>query len=301
MTNDGAGVWSATLGPIESDLYGYGFLVDGLRTLDPANVRMKPMRANQTSILDVPGQKPSPCDWSAEVTHGAVHLHDYASKAAGSLRRLRVYTPAGYGRSRLPVLYLFHGFGDNEATWTELGRAHLILDNLIAAKKAKPMVVVMTDGHPVAPGSPESRASNLNAFEKDLLENVIPLVEANYKVSERSSDRAIVGLSMGGQQSMVIGLRHPELFAWVGGMSTGVREVEQTFGDITKDPKPINKSLKLCWFACGVDDQLIGPNRKMHEIFNERHIKHEFVETSGNHSWPVWRRYLADFAPRLFK
>ena len=189
LVKDDAGVWSVTLGPMAPDLYGYGFSVDGLRVLDPSNTAIKPMRSNSTSILDVPGAKPSPCDPKAGVPRGTVHLHDYESKSLGRTRRLRVYTPASYDadkEARFPVLYLLHGSGDNEATWTELGRAHVILDNLTAEGKAKPMVVVMTDGHAVAPGAANARGQNLPSYERDLLEEVMPFVEASLPLAAGS-------------------------------------------------------------------------------------------------------------------
>jgi enterochelin esterase family protein len=302
LTKDDAGVWSITLGPLAPDLYGYGFSVDGLRVLDPANTRIKPMRSNSTSILDVPGTKPSPCDPQPGIATGGVHLHEYDSKPLSTRRRLRVYTPAAYDAdkdARFPVLYLFHGSGDNEATWTELGRAHVILDNLIASGKAKPMIVVMTDGHAVAPESPD-RTKNLSAFESDLLGEVRPLIEARYRTRAGREGRAIVGLSMGGGQSLTIGLRHRELFAWVGGMSSAVREPEQSLADFLKNPNDPAAPLRLLWFACGKDDGLAKANRTFDELLTKNGVAHEYHETEGNHSWPVWRRHLAEFAPRLF-
>jgi enterochelin esterase-like enzyme len=303
LVKDDAGVWSVTLGPMAPDLYGYGFSVDGLRVLDPSNTAIKPMRSNSTSILDVPGAKPSPCDPKAGVPRGAVHLHDYESKSLGRTRRLRVYTPASYDadkEARFPVLYLLHGNGDNEATWTELGRAHVILDNLTADGKAKPMIVVMTDGHAVAPGAANARGQNLPSYERDLLEEVMPFVEASYRLRPERESRAIVGLSMGGGQSLTVGLNHLDRFAWVGGMSSAVREPEKSLASFLSTAAAGTSRPKLLWFACGKDDFLLKDNQRFDSFLTEHKIAHEYVETAGNHSWPVWRRYLADFAARIF-
>ncbi len=307
LTNDGTGLWSVTLGPLEPDLYGYNFSVDGFRALDPANVLVKPMRSPTTSILDVPGEKPLLHDFQAGVPHGTVRLHEYQSSALGKRRNLRVYTPPGYDQkpdARYPVLYLFHGSGDNEATWTVLGRAHLITDNLLAQGKARPLIIVMTDGHASfaqpAGGSADERTRTREAFQRDLLEDVMPLVEANYRVRKDRESRAIIGLSMGGGQSLTIGLNRLDLFAWVGGMSSAVRDPEQTISGVFADTKASNQKLKLLWIACGKDDFLLKQNQQFDELLTARGIRHEFVLSAGGHSWPVWRRYLAEFLPRLF-
>ena len=306
MTKDDQGVWSVTLGPLAPELYGYGFTIDGFRTADPMNREVKPMRSPTTSILEIPGNPPLLHEFQ-DVPHGTVRSHSYSSKSLGRLRHLRVYTPPGYdeGRSRYPVLYLFHGSGDNEGTWTVLGRAHWILDNLIAQKKAKPMVIVMTDGHAASlqttgMPSPEMISRNVTDFERDLLEDVLPFVEANYRVRKDAASRAIAGLSMGGGQSLTIGLNHTELFGWVGGFSSFVRNPETAAAKALADPATTNKKLKLLWIACGKDDRLIENARQLADLLKTKSIRHEFLETEGNHSWPVWRRYLAQFAPLLF-
>src|SRR5437588_783515 len=186
LTRDDRGLWSGTAGPLRPDLYGYSFSVDGFRALDPANAWVKPSRTPVTSILDVPGEQPLLHDFQS-VPHGTVRLHDYNSKSLGKRRAVRVYTPPDHdksGRGRYPVLYLLHGAGDNEAVWTVLGRAHLIADNLLAQGKAKSMIIVMPDGHAVPPGATnaEVRMRNTAAFERDLLEDVMPLVEGSYRV-----------------------------------------------------------------------------------------------------------------------
>jgi len=304
MTKDGENVWSVTLGPFEPELYGYSLVVDGLRIVDPANTYTKPARSVSTSVLDIPGQPPLIHDWQ-EVPHGTVHVHDYVSKATGSLRSVQVYTPPGYGTTKkkvnYPVLYLLHGSGDNEMTWTALGRAHWITDNLLAQKKCVPMVIVMTNGHAVERRSDADRWRNVEMYEKELLESVIPLVESTYTVKTDAKNRGVIGLSMGGQQSLVIGMKNAKQFAWVGGMSSAVRDPDTTVGPILKQPGQLNKYLKLLWFAVGIDDKLISENRKFSSILDERGIRHGYQETPGNHSWPVWRKYLAGFLPIVFK
>ena len=307
MTNDGAGLWSVTLGPLEPDLYGYGFSVDGFRTVDPANANVKPMRWPTTSILDVPGDPPLVHDFRTDVSHGTVRLHAYQSRALGKLRRLQVYTPPDYdrkSRARYPVLYLLHGSGDNEATWTALGHAHWIADNLIAQHLAKPLIIVMTDGHAAfanpSTGSGDERTRNREAFQRDLLGDVMPFVERSYRTRNDRESRAIIGLSMGGGQSLSIGLNHLDRFAWVGGMSSGVRDPERLLGGVRADPQATNKKLKLLWAACGKDDFLLQQNQQFDELLTARGIRHEFKLSDGGHSWPVWRRYLAEFLPRLF-
>ena len=187
LTKDTNGVWSVTTGPIEPGVYEYSFAVDGLTMIDPGNPAIKPMREPRTSILHLPGQPPLLHDFQ-DVPHGVVRAHTYRSKALGRLRELAVYTPPGYDQqpdARFPTLYLQHGSGDNQATWIAHGKAHWILDNLLGQGRVKPMVVVMMDGHAVAPGTGDrgpGPQSNTALFERDLLEDVMPFIEANYRV-----------------------------------------------------------------------------------------------------------------------
>ena len=306
MTRDDQGDWSVTVGPLEPDVYGYSFSIDGFRALDPANPAVKPMRSPSTSVLEVPGNPPRVWEFQ-DVPHGTVRLHDYQSKALGRLRRLRVYTPPGYDRGsrRYPVLYLFLGSGDNEATWTAFGHAHWILDNLIASGKTQQMIIVMTDGHASAPqftGMPTTNmiSRNITDFEHDLLGDVLTLVEGNYRSRKDAASRAIAGLSMGGGQSLAIGLNHPELFAWVGAFSSFVRDPQNVLAKALANPEATNRKLKLLWVACGRDDRLMENSRMFADVLKKRGVRYEFHETEGNHSWPVWRRYLAEFAPLLF-
>ncbi len=259
------------------------------------------MRAPRTSILAIPATPPALHDFQ-DVPHGKVSLHTYRSRSLERLRPVQVYTPPGYDADsarRFPTLYLFHGNGDNEATWVAHGHAHWILDNLIAAGRAQPMIVVMLDGHAVPPGqsTPEARQRNVSAFERDLLDDAMPFIAAHYRTRENAADRAIIGLSMGGGQSLNIGLGHPGRFAWVGGMSSSVRERPETLNDAAK----FNAQLRLLWFACGRDDFLRKANQELDAALKAKGIRHTYVETDGGHAWPVWRRYLAEFAPLVFR
>lgn len=299
LVKDAEGLWSVTIGPVAPDIYEYSLNVDGVAMVDPGNRDIKPMRNPRTSILEIPGTPPLSHDFQ-EVPHGKVTLHWYASKSLGRRRPMQVYTPPGYDRdatARFPTMYLFHGSGDNEATWVAHGHAHWILDNLLAQGRAKPMIVVMLDGHAVAPGAAAARNANTAAFERDLLEDAMPLVAANYRVADGAANRAIIGLSMGGGQSLTIGLKHSDRFAWVGGMSSSVPEADM----LPADAAVLNTDLKLLWFACGKDDFLLARNNEFDAVLTTRGVRHTYLTTDGNHSWPLWRKYLVLFAPQVFQ
>jgi len=302
MTKDANDVWTATVGPLPAGVWEYGFQVDGLSIIDPGNPAIKPMREPRTSILHIPGQPPLLHDFQ-DVPHGTVRQHTYFSKSLGRLRELAVYTPPGYDKqtdARSPTLYLQHGSGDNQATWVVHGKAHWILDNLIAQGKARPMVVVMMDGHAAIGGRAGGFQDNTTAFGRDLLEDVMPFVEANYRVKTDAASRAIAGLSMGGGQSLTIGLNHLDKFAWVAGFSSSAPSREAIAG-LLNDPAGANAKLKLLWIGIGKDDSLLSRNQSLIAALKEKDIHHEWHLTEGNHSWPVWRLYLADLAPKLFQ
>lgn len=307
LTRDDQGVWSGTTAnALPPELYEYAFMVDGLRIADPNNANIQPMRSPTTSIFDIPGDPPLVHDFQ-NVPHGTVRVHHYRSKATDSIRRMHVYTPPGYDKDQAasyPTLYLFHGSGDNDACWSVYGRANWILDNLIAQGKAKPMVCVLTDGHasnPNASTNPNAGTLGRNAvFQKDLLEEVVPFVEANYRVKADRLNRAIIGLSMGGGQSLGIGLNHLDKFAWVGGMSSSLRDPDQSIPGLLADPNGANEKLKILWIACGKDDRLVAGARTLSTMLKEKGIRHTYVESDGAHEWPVWRKYLAQFAPLIF-
>ncbi len=302
MSKHTNGVWSATVGPIEPGVWEYSFQVDGLAMIDPGNSTIKPMRSPRTSILHLPGDPPLIHDFQ-DVPHGVVHQHTYRSMSLGRLRELAVYTPPSYDQKRsakFPALYLQHGSGDNQATWIAHGKAHWILDNLIAQGRAKPMVVVMMDGHAAVGGGPGGWQDNTALFERDLLEDVMPFIEANYRVKKDANHRGIVGLSMGGGQSLTIGLNHLDKFAWVGGFSASVPSKETVAGSLS-NADATNRKLKLLWIACGKNDFLLQRNETFITQLKESNIRHEWRLTEGDHSWPVWRKYLAEFVPKLFQ
>ncbi len=302
MTRDTNDVWSVTVGPVESGVWEYSLQMDGVSMIDPANPAIKPMREPRTSILHLPGQPPLVHDFR-DVPHGVVRQHTYRSQALNRLRDLAVYTPPGYDQrpdSRYPVLVLQHGSGDNQATWVAHGKAHWILDNLIAQGRARPMIVVMLDGHAAVASAAGGPQNNTTLFERDLLEDVLPFIEAAYRVEPGPENRGIVGLSMGGGQSLTIGLKHADHFAWVGGFSASVPSQEAVAAALA-DAASTNSRLKLLWIACGKDDFLLRRNEDFIAVLKEKEIRHEWRLTEGNHSWPVWRTYFAEFTPLLFQ
>ena len=303
MSQDTQGVWSVTAPKVEPGVWEYSFVMNGFQMIDPVNPVIKPMREPRTSILHVAGKPPLIHDFQ-EVPHGIVHQHTYFSKVLGRQREFAVYTPPGYDASRsarFPTLYLQHGFGDNQATWTAHGKAHWILDNLIAQRKARPMVIVMMDGHAIPPtDTPPMSSTNSIGFERDLLEEVLPRSEAMYRLKASPAHRALVGLSMGGEQSLRIGLNHTEQFSWVGGFSAATPSKE-SIAKVLENASAVNQKLKLLWIACGKDDFLLQRNEEFIALLKANTIRHEWRLTEGNHSWPVWRVYLAELAPKLFQ
>ena len=305
MTKDEAGVWTATVGPVPPGIWEYSFTIDGAQVIDPENPAIKPQRSPRSSILHIPSEPAAPWDFCAENPHGTMHWHDYFAKTLSARRRLHVYTPPGYERdatTKYPVLYLVHGFGDNDAGWSVHGKANWILDNLIAQGKAKPMIVVMPDGHPIAPESrkrDEYGAANQDAFEHELLEDIIPMIESTYRVQADPAHRALAGLSMGGGHTLHTGLRHLDTFAWLGTFSAGIPGKDSNV-EALSNPAAVNGALKLFWIACGTSDGLFDRNHKLDEALTEKGIHHTWVPSEGNHSWPVWRNYLTQFAPLLF-
>lgn len=305
MTRTEEGVWTATATNVPPGVWEYGFNVDGLSMIDPANPVLKPMRNPTSSILQVPATPPAPWDFQ-DVPHGAVHRHDFLGKAAGRPREMWVYTPPGYESDTsktYPLLVLQHGSGDNQKTWVEHGKAHWILDNLIAEGKAKPMIVMMLDGHPlgqVPRDAADRRAASMTAFRSELLDEAMPLLESRYRVSKDREQRAITGLSMGGWQSLSIGLNHLDRFSWIGSFSGAVDENE--IKPALEDATGTNAKLKLLWIAVGKDDERTRVrNEQLVGILKSKGIKHEWLLTEGDHSWPVWRDYLSKFVPLLFQ
>lgn len=303
LTRGEQGVWSVTVPNVPAGVHEYRFVVDGLAVIDPQNALVKPQRWPNTSILHVPANPPAPWDLQ-DIPHGALHEHVYMSRALGSPRRVIVYTPPGVAKAgKLPVLYLSHGYSDNEASWTVHGKAHWILDALIHAKKVKPMIVVMPDAHAIAPGASgfeEYGPANSAALCRELVEDILPLVESNYRVVTKPEGRAFAGLSMGGHHALTVALNHHDRFRWIGAFSSAPPPAASIAAGLDK-PGSVNRDLRLFWVACGDKDFLFQRNREFHALLDQKGIRHEFVETAGDHSWPVWRRYLVDFTPKLFR
>jgi enterochelin esterase-like enzyme len=321
LTKGADGIWTVTIGPLAPYIYTYSFNVDGVIALDPRNANTKYGYGNfgPVSIVQVPGDGPQFYDVKP-VPHGEVRIRPYVSKTLGVGRTVWVYTPPNYDKDgNFPVLYLLHGAGDIESGWTMIGRMNNILDNLIADGKAKPMVVVMPLGHAIqsfwagpaksaAPtgaggGRGATPSGELTPFSKDLLDDVMPMIESTYKVSKKADDRAIGGLSMGGGQTMNIAFNRPQLFRYVVMMSPAASAAsEQQYASVFKDPSTVNKQFKLLWIAVGKDDTLVGNGDKaLDAAMTRAGIKHQFKLTDGRHEWTVWRHHLNEVAPLLFR
>jgi len=311
MAQDEKGVWTLTTPPMPPDLYGYVFIADGAMRTDPLNPMLKPNLINTQNMVLVAGVKPEVWE-RQDVPHGEVHHHFYRSTIAGDDRHYFVYTPPNYNpksSAKLPVLYLLHGYSDDANGWSDVGRVSFIVDNLIATGKAKPMVVVMPLGYGTMEFLARSwdawsdealRKKNVEMFRKELLNEVLPQVEKQYSVSTKLADRAIAGLSMGGGETLDVGLSNPDKFAYIGAFSSALQDLDYS-ASFPMASKDINKNVKLLYVACGVDDHLIAPNRKFIDYLKSKDVKVEFVETPGAHTWMVWRRNVAEFSQRLFR
>jgi len=311
MQKDDQGVWVATTDPLAPDFYGYTFIADGVGLFDPSNHAVIPNFLYRASEVHVPG--PASLSWEiAAVPHGEIHHHFYKSKVVGDDRGFFVYTPPGYdprGKQSYPVLYLLHGYSDNANAWTEVGRANVILDNLIAQGKAKPMLIVMPLGYGepkiLEPNSGAFRDRsitdrNFDKFREALLTEVIPQVESAYLVKKDRDSRAIAGLSMGGAESLLTGLNTLDKFSYVGAFSSGgfTPEFDKEFPAL--DGKS-GQQLHLLWIACGTEDHLIDINRNFRTWLASKGVKHSDIETPGMHTWMVWRRNLTEFTQLLFR
>lgn len=300
MTRDANGVWSATAGPFPPGLTIYTFTVDGVTTPDPINPRIKLRASTSASMVYVPGNPPALWE-ERNVPHGTVEIVWAKSDVTGDTRAYYVYLPPGYksGSRRYPVLYLLHGSNDTAAGWTDVGKANFILDNLIAENKAVPMIIVMPWGHAIPYGT---RGNNNEVFENYLVKEIIPQVEKNYRVAKGRENRAIVGLSMGGGQTLEIGFGHLDLFSAVGAFSFAVPGNFATrFKTELADPKATNAKLKLLWLGCGQDDPAFGRNQQFAQMLTTDKINNTFFPTDGKHQFAVWRKCLAEVAPQLFQ
>jgi enterochelin esterase-like enzyme len=306
LTKDERGIWSVTVGPLEPSIYIYSFNVDGMAIADPVNPRMKLRARTSASLLEVKDDTPG--FWEPhDVPHGSVEINWQKSKTLqGETRAIWVYTPPDYVRTtrRYPVLYLLHGSNDTAAGWTTAGNANFVLDNLMAAGKALPVIVVMPFGHATKFGVPvpQGGVSNDALFEEYLLADVIPTVQGHYRVAPGRANRAIAGLSMGGGQSLRIGLGHLDLFSAVASFSGAIpADFETRFAALLKDAKGTNQKLKVLWIGCGRQDSLFPRSSGLSDLLTRNQVKHTFYPTDGVHNYTVWRKYLAEYAPLLFR
>ena len=332
LTKGENGVWEITIGPIDAGAYRYNFNVNGVTVIDPRNPSISESNNNVWSLVVVPG---SDSFDTKNVPHGAVSAVTYYSTALGKFRRMHVYTPPGYesGKGKYPIFYLLHGAGDSDEAWTSVGRAGFILDNLIAAGKAKPMVMVMPAGHtsqafrmggPPAPGATPPP----DEFVKEFTTDIMPYAEKNYRVLLDRGNRAIAGLSMGGGQTLNIAIPNLEKFAYIGVYSSGLLqgfnrapggpgapaaanapapgtlnptgEAWEKTNQAKLDDASLKKGLKLFWFATGKEDFLLSTTNGTVGLLKKHGFKAEFHESAGGHTWINWRNYLTEFAPQLF-
>jgi enterochelin esterase-like enzyme len=306
MTKDASEVWSITTEPLEANGHLYWFNVDGLAIADPVNPIIKLRQRTSASLVEVPGA--SPAAWEVrDVPHGSVVTEWQKSTVLNRTERIVVYLPPGYQKSstRFPILYLVHGSGDTPESWTNAGHANLILDNLIADGKAKPMIVVMPAGHAAPFGAPrEVAAKNNELFEQYLTKEVIPHIETTYRVAAGPRNRALAGLSMGGGHTIYTGFSDPDLFSALGIFSPGLpRDFDTRFKSVLADSKGFNKKVALVWIACGDNDTTVQYPRvkAWAEALDKNGIHESFHTYSGAHTWPVWRATLVDFVPLLFR
>jgi enterochelin esterase family protein len=310
MEKGADGVWTVTTQPLPPAIYNYLFLADGESRLDPANPHVAIKWQNVTNLLTVPGDAPQL--WQpADVPHGELHHHFYTSKVVlnlpGNESNYYVYTPPGYdprAKAPYPVLYLLHGFNEGAYSWTDVGKANNILDNLLAQGKIKPMVVVMPLGYGDlnyvrAARNAAVTAEHNKRFQQALLTEVLPQVEATYHVARDRDHRAIAGLSMGGQESLTIGLTNTDKFAYVIGLSSAAQGIPTDPALANLNPKDAN--LRLLWVSCGTEDSLSEPNHKLVDWLKSRGMTVDYVQTPGVHSWIVWQDNLIHFAPLLFQ
>ena len=317
MTKDANGFWTVTLGPFEPNLYEYRFSVDGCQITDPGNDMPKPQRHVDTSLLLIPGTPPDFLDVQTGA-HGTMRDETYYSTTLGKDRRVLVYTPPSYDRSRaaLPVLYLYHGFYDTRYSWVTEGRLAQILDNLLAEGKAVPMIVVVPDAHALpfepTPATNPDFWANLNDFwgknqstaDEELFHDIIPFIQTRYNISDQPRERAIAGFSMGGLQSIETGIVHLGYFSWIGAFCpfSPMWVLSDQCKSALKDPNKINENLRLFEIVTGDNDHMSGPTTiEFESQLRELKIQHVYTVMPGTHSMFVWRPALSNFLQEIFK
>lgn len=319
MTKGSQGIWSVTVESIEPDIYPYSFIVDGTTVMDPANVAYFPNERFKGSLIDVPGEK-SIIHSMENVPHGTI-TYEYYNSVEETTGRLVVYTPPGYASNKekqYPVFYLISGTTDTEETWFKVGRANLILDNLIAQGKAKPMIIVMPYGNieariakqkggskPLDPRDREGEEAlnRARTFEIDLVTNIIPHIEKNYKVLSGRNSRAIGGFSRGGGQTLRSAFNNLDKFSWICCYSAYLspKEMKTDYSFIYKDPSTTNEKLNLFGISVGNKDFLYPETVEFMEFLKEKNIKFNSLVTSGGHTWMNTKKYLTESAQLLFK
>jgi enterochelin esterase family protein len=318
LTKDDKGIWSFTSQPLASDLYSYTVIVDGFKTTDPSNVYIIRDVASVFNVFIVGGGKGDLYQVN-KVPHGSVTRRWYDSPGNGMPRRVTIYTPAGYetSKEKYPVLYLLHGMGGDEEAWIALGRTSQVLDNLIAQGKAKPMIVVMTNGNvaqEAAPGESSLGYSKpsmqmdhtMDGKFEETFPDVIKFMESNYRVKAEKSGRAIAGLSMGGYHSLHISRFYPNTFDYVGLFSAAIMSNDKATSEVYKNfdatlETQMKNGYKLYWIGIGKADFLYKANEEYRAKLDKMGMKYTYVETEGGHTWTNWRVYLSEFAPLLFK
>jgi enterochelin esterase-like enzyme len=312
MVRNDTGLWTITVGPLDPEYYGYTFNVDGVTVLDPSNGHIKRDGVRNASVLLIHGDE-SDVYSVKDIPHGTLSKVWYESPTLNLTRRMYVYTPPGYEQSTdfYPVLYLLHGGGGDEDAWTTLGRAHYILDNLIAQGKAKPMLVVMTNGNAyqaAAPGSAPAPAAQITMadyasytgrFEASLVQDVIPYIEHYYRVISDKDSRAVAGLSMGGGHTIRVTNGNPGTFGYIGVFSSGTREADEAFDKQLQALKA--SGVNLYWIGCGVDDFVKESSDALRAALDKNDFPYTYYESSGGHTWANWRIYLSRLAPLLFR
>lgn len=309
LTRGEDGTWSITVGPLAPATYIYSFTVDGMAIPDPVNGRIKLRARGAGSLFDVPAA--SQTLWQArDVPHGDVQINwQKSSILNGETRAYWVYTPPGYSKEaarRYPVLYLLHGSNDTAAGWTTAGSMNYILDNLIADRKAAPMIVVMPFGHATPFGARRDvpgAVSNTILFERYLLTEVMPAAEAKYRISANRENRAIGGMSMGGEQALTIGFGRMEHFSHIGAFSPSMpRELADRWAAALKDGKGTKEKMHSIWIACGRQDPgHLSASRSLDELLKTAGVKHTYVETEGAHNYALWQWHLAQWVPQIFR
>lgn len=307
LTKDSDGWWSGTLGPVATGLHTYVFSVDGTPVIDPLNPHLKVGTVVYGSVVEVSGNPPR-FDALQEVPQGALHKLRFRSSAQNRFQTLHVHLPAAYALQSdrvFPVLYLRHGGGDDDRSWMQDGRAGEILENLLAAGKAEPMIIVTTNGMTDGTWSHASSAEGMSLLEEELMQDVIPLIERSYRVSKNRNHRALAGLSMGGGQAFVIGLRQLESFSWIAQFSSGLladRELKLIeLSPALRNAEKVNAALHLLWLGCGQSDSRYNGHLNLLDELHSLGVRAEFHPSEGGHEWSVWRDQLHRLLPVLFR